>query len=101
MLWNELCFIQRSICWKIYCNSIVDLKPEDVYAVEIIGGCSRIPAIKSLVKAIFGEEPSTTLNADEAVARGCALQVNTNVRIIQQNSYLLKFIDARKFSFVK
>lgn len=43
-------------------------------ACEIVGGTSRIPAIKRLVKTIFGVEPTTTLNADEAVARGCALQ---------------------------
>lgn len=47
---------------------------EDIYSVEIVGGSSRIPAIKNLVQEIFGKEPSTTLNADEAVARGCALQ---------------------------
>ena len=40
-----------------------------------MGGSSRIPSIKNLVKDVFGKEPSTTLNADEAVARGCALQV--------------------------
>ena len=34
-----------------------------------------MPAIKELVQKVFGKEPSTTLNADEAVARGCALQV--------------------------
>ncbi|XP_026794507.3 heat shock 70 kDa protein 4a isoform X1 [Pangasianodon hypophthalmus] len=50
------------------------LKKEDVYAVEIVGGASRIPAIKERVSKFFGKELSTTLNADEAVARGCALQ---------------------------
>uniref|UniRef100_A0A4W4F8R7 Heat shock protein 4a n=1 Tax=Electrophorus electricus TaxID=8005 RepID=A0A4W4F8R7_ELEEL len=50
------------------------LKKEDIYAVEIIGGASRIPAIKEHVSRFFGKELSTTLNADEAVARGCALQ---------------------------
>lgn len=43
-------------------------------SIEIVGGTSRIPAIKRLIKDIYGMEPSTTLNADEAVARGCALQ---------------------------
>lgn len=47
---------------------------EDVYSVEIVGGSSRIPSLKNMVTEIFGKEPSTTLNADEAVARGCALQ---------------------------
>ncbi|XP_051536543.1 heat shock 70 kDa protein 4-like isoform X4 [Myxocyprinus asiaticus] len=50
------------------------LKKEDIYAVEIIGGASRIPAIKERISKFFGKELSTTLNADEAVARGCALQ---------------------------
>lgn len=50
------------------------LKTEDIYAVEIVGGATRMPCIKSLVKQVFNLEPSTTLNADEAVARGCALQ---------------------------
>uniref|UniRef100_A0AAR2LWX7 Heat shock protein 4a n=1 Tax=Pygocentrus nattereri TaxID=42514 RepID=A0AAR2LWX7_PYGNA len=50
------------------------LKKEDIYAVEIIGGASRIPAIKERISKFFGKELSMTLNADEAVARGCALQ---------------------------
>ncbi|XP_064636424.1 heat shock 70 kDa protein 4-like [Lineus longissimus] len=47
---------------------------EDIESVEIIGGATRIPAIKNIVFSVFGKEASTTLNADEAVARGCALQ---------------------------
>lgn len=41
---------------------------------EIVGGTSRIPAIKRMVRNVFGVEVTTTLNADEAVSRGCALQ---------------------------
>lgn len=52
-----------------------ELKKEDIYAVEIVGGASRIPSIKERISKFFGKELSTTLNADEAVARGCALQV--------------------------
>lgn len=33
-----------------------------------------MPSVKQLVSTVFGMEPSTTLNQDEAVARGCALQ---------------------------
>uniref|UniRef100_A0AAQ4R6B4 Heat shock protein 4b n=1 Tax=Gasterosteus aculeatus aculeatus TaxID=481459 RepID=A0AAQ4R6B4_GASAC len=50
------------------------LKREDIYAVEIVGGASRIPAVKERISKFFGKELNTTLNADEAVARGCALQ---------------------------
>lgn len=56
------------------CFSIIGLKLADIDAVEIVGGSTRIPAIKNIIKKTFDKEISTTLNADEAVARGCALQ---------------------------
>ena len=51
------------------------LQPSDIHAVEIVGGSSRVPVIRETIKRIFNMEVSTTLNQDEAVARGCALQV--------------------------
>ena len=42
--------------------------------MEIVGGSTRLPAIKALIESVFGKVASTTLNADEAVSRGCALQ---------------------------
>ena len=53
----------------------IELSKDDIYSVEVVGGSSRIPAVKELVRKIFDRDASTTLNADEAVARGCALQV--------------------------
>lgn len=50
------------------------LKVEDIHSVEIVGGSSRVPAIKRLIEEVFGKPTSTTLNQDEAVSRGCALQ---------------------------
>uniref|UniRef100_A0A8C5RNK2 Heat shock 70 kDa protein 4L n=1 Tax=Laticauda laticaudata TaxID=8630 RepID=A0A8C5RNK2_LATLA len=50
------------------------LQREDIYSVEIVGGATRIPAVKEQICNFFCKEISTTLNADEAVARGCALQ---------------------------
>jgi hypothetical protein len=40
----------------------VGLKPLDVYAVEIVGGSSRVPAVKNLIKNVFDINASTTLN---------------------------------------
>ena len=45
----------------------------DIDVVEIVGGSSRIPAVKHLIQQTYNKEPSTTLNADEACARGCAI----------------------------
>ena len=42
--------------------------------IEIVGGSTRVPAIKAKILEVFGKEPSTTLNSDEAAARGCTLQ---------------------------
>merc|ERR1719430_296195 len=56
------------------CLETSKLKVEDIYSVEIIGGSSRIPKIKSMIEKVYSKSPSTTLNADEAVSRGCALQ---------------------------
>eukprot|EP00408_Alexandrium_pacificum_P001191 CAMPEP_0171231772 /NCGR_PEP_ID=MMETSP0790-20130122/40069_1 /TAXON_ID=2925 /ORGANISM="Alexandrium catenella, Strain OF101" /LENGTH=834 /DNA_ID=CAMNT_0011697995 /DNA_START=73 /DNA_END=2577 /DNA_ORIENTATION=+ len=43
--------------------------------IEVCGGASRVPWVKEMCSACFGgKELSTTMNADESVARGCALQ---------------------------
>lgn len=52
----------------------VAIKPEEVEEIEIVGGSSRIPMIRQIVKELFGKEPKTTMNQDEAVARGAAMQ---------------------------
>lgn len=71
---SELCTM-ASMVGNGCCFLSSELKPNDIHSVEILGGASRIPAFKTLVTQVFSKEPSTTLNADEAVARGCALQV--------------------------
>mmetsp|Transcript_27864 Transcript_27864/g.84105 ORF Transcript_27864/g.84105 Transcript_27864/m.84105 type:complete len:794 (+) Transcript_27864:157-2538(+) len=51
------------------------LTVSSIDAVEICGGASRVPWVKEMCsKAFGGKELSTTMNADECVARGCALQ---------------------------
>lgn len=48
------------------------LKVEDIDIVELVGGCTRVPALKERIQKFFGKPLSFTLNQDEAVARGCA-----------------------------
>jgi len=50
------------------------LTVEEIDAVEIVGGSTRIPALKERIQAFFKKELSSTLNQDEAIARGAALQ---------------------------
>lgn len=49
-------------------------KLEEIDFVEIVGGSVRMPAIKEILKKVFGQDLRTTLNLDEAASRGCALQ---------------------------
>ncbi|KAJ3155150.1 adenyl-nucleotide exchange factor sse1 [Geranomyces variabilis] len=54
---------------------IAGITAEEVDFVELVGGSTRIPSVKQTLSDIFtAEKLSTTLNQDEAVARGCALQ---------------------------
>jgi heat shock protein 4 len=48
------------------------MKIEDIDIVELVGGCTRVPALKDRIQKFFGKPLSFTLNQDEAVARGCA-----------------------------
>merc|ERR1711874_133918 len=50
------------------------LEKMNVHSVEIVGGSTRIPAIKKIIEEVFGASPSSSLNADEAVAKGCCFQ---------------------------
>merc|ERR1712190_231426 len=48
---------------------------EEIAFVEMVGGASRVPWIKEMCSQAFGgKQLSFTMNADESVARGCALQ---------------------------
>ena len=40
-----------------------------------MGGSTRIPAVQELVKKLTGKDPNVTVNPDEVVALGAAVQV--------------------------
>src|SRR5277367_3745529 len=52
------------------------LKPEQIEEVVLVGGSTRIPRVRALVKELFHREPHTDLNPDEVVALGAAVQAN-------------------------
>lgn len=52
------------------------LKPEQIDEVVLVGGSTRIPKVRRLVKDLFKREPHTKLNPDEVVALGAAVQAN-------------------------
>ncbi len=50
------------------------LTPKDIDEVVLVGGSTRIPKVQQLVKEIFGKEPNRSVNPDEVVAIGAAIQ---------------------------
>ena len=57
-------------------NALKDAKLDSskIDEVVLVGGSTRIPAIKQLVKQLLGKEPNQTVNPDEVVAVGAAVQ---------------------------
>ena len=53
-----------------------NFKPEQIDEVVLVGGSTRIPKVRALVKELFRREPHTDLNPDEVVALGAAVQAN-------------------------
>ncbi len=52
------------------------LKPEQIDEVVLVGGSTRIPLVRQLVRDLFKREPHCELNPDEVVALGAAVQAN-------------------------
>ncbi|HEX3926614.1 MAG TPA: molecular chaperone DnaK [Gemmatimonadales bacterium] len=50
------------------------LKPDEIDEVILVGGSTRIPKIQQIVKDFFGKEPNRSVNPDEVVAIGAAIQ---------------------------
>lgn len=91
---------------ELLAETKLDGKPielKDIDLVEIVGGTTRVPAVKQLVQEVFGKEPSTTLNADEACARGCTIMcaiLSPNFKvptfIIQLKNVYMYIIDSKR-----
>ena len=50
------------------------LEPKDIAEVLLVGGSTRIPIVQQIAKDIFKKEPNKSLNPDEVVAMGAAIQ---------------------------
>src|SRR5436189_117931 len=51
-----------------------DFEAKDVADVVLVGGMTRMPRVREVVKEFFGREPHTGVNPDEVVAMGAAIQ---------------------------
>ncbi|EXF46370.1 chaperone protein HscA [Pseudomonas sp. BAY1663] len=69
--------IARSLkaCRRAVRDSGIEL--EEVTAVVMVGGSTRVPSVRSAVAGLFGREPLTDIDPDEVVAIGAAIQAET------------------------
>jgi molecular chaperone DnaK len=73
---EELCRDLIGRCESPIQNALKDaeLKPDEIDQNVLVGGSTRIPAIQSLVESLLGKKPNQTVNPDEVVAVGAAVQ---------------------------
>ncbi len=67
-------FVDRSIEITKRALENSPFKKEDIQEIIMVGGQTRMPMIVEAVKALFGKEPNRSINPDEVVALGAAVQ---------------------------
>jgi molecular chaperone DnaK len=71
-LTSDLLYRTKEPCLKAIQDAGVSR--DDIAEVLLVGGMSRMPAVQEMVKDIFGKEPNKSVNPDEVVAAGAAIQ---------------------------
>ena len=66
--------VERSIepCRKVMADA--GLQPSQIHEVILVGGSTRVPMVKAKVEQFFAKKPNESVNPDEAVALGAAIQ---------------------------
>ncbi|MCP4145098.1 MAG: molecular chaperone DnaK [bacterium] len=66
--------VERSKAPCLNCMKDAGLSPADIDEVLLVGGSTRMPAVRELVKKLFKKEPNHSVNPDEVVAMGASIQ---------------------------
>ncbi|MEK7542124.1 MAG: molecular chaperone DnaK [Patescibacteria group bacterium] len=67
-------YIDRSIALVKQTLEEAKFSPKDIHEVGLVGGQTRMPAMQEAVKNLFEKEPNRSINPDEVVAIGAAVQ---------------------------
>lgn len=71
------------------------IQPDQFSSIELVGGGSRLTSIQRVLSELLKRDPSRTLNSEEAVARGCALQCAMLSPVFKVREFLVN--DITKF----
>ena len=66
--------VDRAIACAKSALKNADLKPSDIDEVILVGGSTRIPSIQEAIEKFIGKKPNKSVNPDEVVALGAAIQ---------------------------
>ena len=69
-------YINKTLDSCIKALADANLSAADIEAVVMVGGSTRVPAVKNAVSAFFGQEVNDSVNPDEVVALGAAVQAD-------------------------
>ena len=67
-------WVERTRIHCLRALSDAGIKPGELDEVILVGGSTRMPLVRDYVREIFGREPNTTQNPDEAIALGATIQ---------------------------
>ncbi len=70
------------------------LRPSDIDEVVLVGGSTRIPRVREMVRRLFGKDPYPGVNPDETVAAGAAIQAS----VLKGNIRDILLLDVTPFS---
>jgi molecular chaperone DnaK len=62
------------------------LSASEIDEVVLVGGSTRVPIVQEKVKELFGQEPNRSVNPDEVVAVGAAIQGGVMTKLIERNT---------------
>lgn len=68
--------VQRTLNCALHALDDANLEPQSIQDVVLVGGATRMPLIQSVVAKFFERTPRCSINPDEVVAIGAALQAN-------------------------
>ena len=98
---EDLCMDLFKKCIKPLENVLKDgkMSKSQIDEVVLVGGSTRIPKIQSMVKEFFnGKEPNKSINPDEAVAYGAAVQAAIMTNVKDENIEKLILLDVTPLS---